>query len=113
MSLEFQETGAGSANKLLAALSAFSKRSKNTRSEALIVFLSVARNPGTGFKELVFVSGLGDSMVSRTVDALCQAEGGALLEIERPPTDGRRRLVHLSEAGRSLLAELDAILSVP
>lgn len=104
-------SGGVAAGKLLTALAAFSKRSKNARTEALIVFLSAARNEGTGFKELVYLCGLGESMVSRTVDALCQPESGGLLEVVRPPEDGRRRLVFLSEAGKELIREIEAALA--
>ncbi|NIK89004.1 DNA-binding MarR family transcriptional regulator [Rhizomicrobium palustre] len=49
-------------------------------------------------------------MVSRTVDALAQPDQGALLETVRHPTDGRRRLVYLTEAGQAVLAKLKTII---
>nr|WP_279590142.1 winged helix DNA-binding protein [Rhizomicrobium palustre] len=78
--------------------------------ESVIVFLSVCENEGLSIKDLVFACGLGESMVSRTVDALAQPDQGALLETVRHPTDGRRRLVYLTEAGQAVLAKLKTII---
>lgn len=81
------------------------------RLESVLVFLSVCANEGLSIKDLVYACGLGESMISRTVDNLCQRELGGLLETARHPTDGRRRLVYLTEAGRAVLAEITAILN--
>lgn len=99
------------AGPLLQALGAGLKRVPNLRLETLILFLAVCENEGIGVKELVFICGLSDSMVSRTVDSLCGDDG--LLKVVRHATDGRRRLVFLSEAGVALLDEIKDILAPP
>ena len=94
---------------LLQALGAGLKQVPNLRLETLILFLAVCENEGIGVKELVFICGLSDSMVSRTVDSL--AGPGGLFTVQRHASDGRRRLVTLSQEGAALRDELSEILA--
>ena len=98
---------------LLQAVGATLARAPNLRLETLIIFLAVCENEGIGVKELVYICGLSESMVSRAVDNLCRPEGGMLLTVVRHASDGRRRLVHLSEAGLALLQGFEAFLPKP
>jgi DNA-binding MarR family transcriptional regulator len=86
-------------------------RLPNPRLETLILYLAVCENEGIGVKELVYICGLSDSMVSRGVDSLCRS--GGLLTVAHHATDGRRRLVFLSDEGKALLRELEDILTQP
>ena len=95
---------------LLELFGAFLKRNKDVRLETMLVFLSAAQHQGLGIKDLVYVCGLSESTVSRTVDKLCRSDVGPLLQVEVPQTDARRRLVYLSPDGEALLRELNMLL---
>jgi len=100
------------AETLLQVIGVTLKRVPNLRLETLIIFLAVCVNEGIGVKDLVYICGLSDSMVSRAVDSLCRTESGELLAVVRHATDGRRRLVYLSENGRALAQEVEALLGI-
>lgn len=97
------------AGVLLQALGIALKRVPNLRLETLIIFLAVCVNEGIGVKDLVYICGLSDSMVSRAVDSLCGPDG--LLTVVRHATDGRRRLVYLSDRGTALQQEIHTVLA--
>ncbi len=99
------------AGTLLQVLGTILKRTPNLRLETLIIFLAVCMNEGIGVKDLVYICGLSDSMVSRAVDSLCRPDGGMLLALGRHDSDRRRRLVYLSDEGMALLRELKDILA--
>jgi DNA-binding MarR family transcriptional regulator len=64
---------------------------------------------------LIFVSGFGESLVSRAVDRLSRgAEAGApgLVHIVKHPKDRRRRFVYLTDKGHALRDELIDMLSL-
>lgn len=78
---------------------------------AVILFLHVCDHDGISIKDLVYLSGYGESLVSRAIDRLAagtrrSGSGGALVAVKRHPADGRRRLVFLTEAGRTLKARI-------
>lgn len=99
------------AERLRSAIEAILARDPALRLECVRVFLSVCENEGLSIKDLVYACGLGESMVSRAVDTLCNPEQSGLLETARHPTDGRRRLVFLSENGKALLERISDILA--
>jgi Transcriptional regulators len=92
--------------RLLAAIQLFHRIDPSIHLETIVVFLSASSHEGLSIKDLVFVCGLSQSMVSRAVESLTLPQHGALLDITSHPSDGRRRLVFLSKSGRELLAEL-------
>jgi len=99
------------AEKLRAAIEAFLACDPAIRLECLLVFLSVCENEGLSIKDLVYACGLGESMVSRAVDTLCNPAQSGLLETARHPTDGRRRLVFLASNGKTLAKKITDILT--
>ncbi len=81
----------------------------------MIIFFHVCERDGIGIKELIFVSGFGESLVSRAVDRLGRGpEEGApgLVRIVKHPEDQRRRFVYLTDKGHALRDELVDLLSL-
>jgi DNA-binding MarR family transcriptional regulator len=109
----------GSCARLLALIDALRVSSRDVSLPGVILFLHVCENDGIAIKDLVYLSGYGESLVSRAVDRLrgegnVAGFGGALVTVSRHPEDGRRRLVYLTEAGRALKARIDnALAGVP
>ncbi len=95
-------------DKLLAVIGALQREHANLRLESIIVFLQVCKDDGLSIKDLVFLTGLGESMVSRSVEALRWPDG--LVRVVQHPGDGRRRLVFLDERGLQLRARIEEIL---
>lgn len=78
------------------------------------MFFHVCERDGIGIKELIFVSGFGESLVSRAVDRLARGPGGgaaALVRVVKHPEDRRRRFVYLTDKGQALRDELVEMLS--
>jgi DNA-binding MarR family transcriptional regulator len=81
----------------------------------LTIFFHVCEHDGIGIKELIFLSGFSESLVSRTVDRLAHShEDGALglLHVVKYPEDRRRRFVYLTQKGHALRDELVEMLSL-
>lgn len=112
-------TGPGSCARLLALIDAVRLSSRDVSLPGVVLFLLVCEHDGISIKELVYLSGYGESLVSRAVERLHGAEGsrkladfgGALVTVTRHPEDGRRRLVFLTEAGRALKKRIDRALA--
>lgn len=82
----------------------------------VIIFLHVCERDGIGIKELVFVSGFNESLVSRAVDRLGRGRKQnepALVRIVQHPQDRRRRFVYLTEDGHALRDAIVEILPQP
>lgn len=97
--------------KILTAIGAVLQQDPEIRLEAIVVFLHVCEYDGISIKDLIFLSGFSESMVSRSVDALRSPDNGALVRVEQHPSDGRRRLVFLAENGLGLRQRLEEIFA--
>jgi DNA-binding MarR family transcriptional regulator len=79
----------------------------------VIVFFHVCERDGIGIKELIFVSGFSESLVSRAVDRLARdGSRSGLVRVVKHPKDRRRRFVYLTEKGHALRDELAEMLSL-
>jgi DNA-binding MarR family transcriptional regulator len=104
-------------NSLLESLEIFRKQHPSFTLGMIVTFLYACENEGASVRDLAGLCGLADGTVSRNVRSLAPAdEPGALppcaglLTLRDDPHDARLRLVHLTEAGRSLRARLDDII---
>ncbi len=105
--------------RLLALIDAVRLSSRDVSLPGVVLFLHVCEHDGIAIKDLVYLSGYGESLVSRAVDRLRGTDaagkladlGGALVTVSRHPEDGRRRLVFLTDAGHRLKARIDRALS--
>jgi DNA-binding MarR family transcriptional regulator len=97
-------------NNLLTVIEALRAACGDVSLAGVVLFLHVCEHDGISIKDLVFLSGYGESLVSRAVDRLSRTEkgdmGAALVRVTRHPGDGRRRLVHLTDAGLALRARI-------
>lgn len=109
----------GPCARLLALIAAVRLASRDVSLPGVVLFLHICEHDGISIKDLVYLSGYGESLVSRAVDRLRGASdsgnlkdlGGALVTVTRHPEDGRRRLVYLTEAGRKLKTRIMRALS--
>jgi DNA-binding MarR family transcriptional regulator len=103
--------------RLLALIDAMRLTSRDVSLPGVVLFLHVCEHDGIAIKDLVYLSGYGESLVSRAVDRLRAGNdklaelGGPLVTVGRHPEDGRRRLVFLTEAGRRLKMRIDHALA--
>lgn len=110
---------AGPCARLLALIEAMRLSSRDVSLPGVVLFLHVCERDGISIKDLVYLSGYGESLVSRAVDRLRGVDavgklvdlGGALVSVARHPEDGRRRLVFLTDAGKALKARVEQALS--
>lgn len=109
----------GSCARLLVLIETMRLSSRDVSLPGVVLFLHVCDRDGISIKDLVYLSGYGESLVSRAVDRLRGADGagrlkdlgGALVSVTKHPQDGRRRLVFLTEAGRRLKLRIERILA--
>ena len=109
----------GSCARLLALIDAVRLSSRDVSLPGIVLFLHICEHDGIPIKDLVYLSGYGESLVSRAVDRLCgegdparlDGLGGALVTVVRHPNDGRRRLVYLTDAGKMLKMRIERILA--
>ena len=109
----------GSCARLLALIETMRLSSRDVSLPGIVLFLQVCERDGISIKDLVYLSGYSESLVSRAVDRLREADaskrleglGGALVSVTRHPEDGRRRLVYLTEAGRRLKHRIERVLA--
>ena len=95
------------AAKITAALNAVSHRCGDDDLGSVTIFLCVCEHNGICIKDLARRSGLNVTKVSRSVECLRQAGEPGLVDVTRHPTDGRRRLVFLTEDGVRLRDEME------
>jgi hypothetical protein len=91
----------GSCARLLALIDALRVSSRDVSLPGVILFLHVCENDGIAIKDLVYLSGYGESLVSRAVDRLrgegnVAGFGGALVTVSRHPAS---RLPHRGGQG--------------
>lgn len=98
-------------SKISAALSAVSRCCRDDNLGCITVFLRVCEHNGVWFKDLVYLCDLSEAKVSRSVEALRLSGKNGLVDVRRHPTDGRRRLIFLSEEGVRLREEMEHILA--
>ena len=99
--------------RILSAISKIQASAGDISLPGVIIFFHVCERDGIGIKELIFVSGFSESLVSRAVDRL--AGGGrrsSLVRVVKNPKDRRRRFVYLTEKGHALRDELAEMLSL-
>jgi DNA-binding MarR family transcriptional regulator len=109
----------GPCGRLLALIDAMRLSSRDVSLPGVVLFLHVCERDGISIKDLVYLSGYGESLVSRAVDRLRGVDeagklvdlGGALVTVTRHPEDGRRRLVFLTEAGKRLKLRISRMLA--
>lgn len=99
------------AAKILSALTAVSVRCRDDDLSCVTVFLRVCMHNGICIGDIAELGGLSLTKVSRTVEALRMAGDEGLVEVHHHPSDGRRRLVFLTEDGMHLRKELELIFS--
>ncbi len=84
-----------------------------------MAFLHVCDCEGVSVKHLAYLCGLSVASTSRFVHALdVSVDGNAasergLVRVMQHPEDGRRRSVFLTERGRQLRDEIDALFTSP
>jgi DNA-binding MarR family transcriptional regulator len=100
--------------RILAAIDAFRGVREDATIADLIVFLSVCEREGILIGDVAEQSGFSDSMVSRSIAGMAtpsQHEGHAataddldreLLLVAKHPSDGRRRLLFLTDEGQEI-----------
>ena len=99
--------------KILSAISKIQGSAGDISLPGVIIFFHVCESEGIGIKELIFVSGFSESLVSRAVDRLA-GDGGrsGLVRVVKNPNDRRRRFVYLTEKGHALRGKLAEMLSL-
>ena len=109
----------GSCARLLALIETMRLSSRDVSLPGIVLFLHVCEHDGISIKDLVYLSGYGESLVSRAVERLHASDppgrpeglDGSLVAVTRHPEDGRRRLVFLTEAGRQLKLRIERALA--
>ncbi len=97
--------------KISTALKTVSHRCRDDNLGCITVFLRVCEHNGIWFKDLVYLCGLSEAKVSRSVEALRLSGKHGLVDVRRHPTDGRRRLIFLTEEGVRLRDEMERIFA--
>jgi DNA-binding MarR family transcriptional regulator len=95
--------------RISAALSTMSRRCRDDNLGCITVFLCICEHNGICIKDVVHLCGLSEAKVSRSVEALRLLDGGGLVDVHRHPTDGRKRLVFLTDNGEALRKEMEHI----
>ncbi len=105
-------------NTILAALERFRDGTPDLWVNNIVTFLYVSENEGINIKELAEISRLSLPTASRAirsfaspreVDAARPRLG--LVDIFGNPSDGRGKLLFLSDAGRAMVEELDGLIA--
>ena len=97
---------------ILSAISQLQESAGDISLPGVIIFFHVCERDGIGIKELIFVSGFSESLVSRAVDRLARDDNrSGLVRVVKHPKDRRRRFVYLTESGHALRHELAEMLS--
>ena len=95
--------------RLSAALSVLARRFQDDNLGCITVYLCICEHNGICIKDIVHLCGLSEAKASRSVEALRHMDGGGLVDVYRHPTDGRKRLVYLTENGEALRREMECI----
>lgn len=104
-------------SSLLEALESCRRVSPEATLKDLLVFLYVCENEGLNMRELGWLTGMSDPMVSRTSRGLAApgspgwlAPGHGWLEVRVNPHDRRGRTLHLTPRGVSIRDRLEALI---
>jgi DNA-binding MarR family transcriptional regulator len=99
--------------RILSSISQIQSSAGDISLAGLIIFFHVCERDGIGIKELIFLSGFSESLVSRAVDRLVRNHGeneSGLIRVEKHAKDGRRRFLYLTEKGHGLRDRLVEML---
>ena len=106
-----------SRNAVLQALCLFKALDARVSVNEVIAFLYAAENEGLTVQDMADLAGMTQSTASRSLRALglagspwSQPPALGLVEAYLNPRDGRSHVIHLTEAGRDLRAQLDEII---
>lgn len=95
------------------ALKIISRQCRDDSLGCLTIFLCVCEYDGICIKDIVHRCGFSEAKTSRSVETLrCSGKNG-LVDVHRHPTDGRKRLVYLTEDGQALRAEMEHLFNDP
>ena len=100
--------------RILSSISKIQNNAGDISLAGLIILFHVCEQDGIGIKELIFLSGFSESLVSRAVDRLVRNHGEdetGLIRVVKHPKDRRRRFVYLTEKGHVLRDRLVETLS--
>ena len=106
-------------SKVLNVISEIRGVYRNISIASIVIFLRVCENDGISVKDLIYLSGYTECLVSRSIDSLSRLPGSAsagpafrtgLIRVAKHPSDGRRRLVYLTDDGRLLRDRIRQIL---
>lgn len=101
------------AGRLATALNTVSARCEDDNLGCITVFLCVCEHNGICIKDIVHLCGLSEAKVSRSVETLRLSGRQGLVDVHRHPTDGRKRLVFLSDDGEALRTEMEGLFQGP
>jgi DNA-binding MarR family transcriptional regulator len=105
-------------NTILAALERFRDGTPDLWVNNIVTFLYVSENEGINIKELAEISRLSLPTASRAIRSFASPGDTdsarprlGLVDIFGNPSDGRGKLLFLSEAGRALVKDLDGLIA--
>jgi DNA-binding MarR family transcriptional regulator len=87
-------------------LEEFRKLDPELPMQIALLFLLIARKPGTNLKDLVALTGSGKSSVSRNVAILSKEFGKGLVTYREDLADRRNKVIHLTPEGERVLNSL-------
>lgn len=99
--------------RIASALDTVTRHCRDETLGCITVYLRVCEHNGICIKDLVYLSGLSEAKVSRSVEALRLSGSGGLVEVRRHPHDGRKRLVFLTDDGLRLCSEMERLFPEP
>lgn len=104
-------------NSLLAALTFLRELAPGVTVFEIISFLYTCENEGLSVQELAFVAGMTEPTASRSIRTFglpgtewARPPAAGLVEAFLNPNDGRSRIIHLTEKGRGVRAQLDGFI---
>ena len=104
-------------DSLLEAILALKALDARISVNEIVAFLYTCENEGLSVQELAYVAGLTQSTASRSLRSLgrpgsdwAQPPALGLVDAFLNPSDGRSHVVHLTDEGRDLRDQLDAMI---
>ncbi len=105
---------------MLEAMKMFRLKRSSASLTDLMTFLYVCKDEGRSVKELAYLAGTSVATISRSIEYMVgpaqsgsPAEDASLLRLCSDPADKRRRAVFLTESGRQLRSDIEALFSPP
>jgi DNA-binding MarR family transcriptional regulator len=93
--------------RIMMILEEFRKIDPELPMQIALIFVLIARKPGISQKELIQLTGLGRSSVSRTVALLSKELGKGFVTMREDPADRRSKVVTLTPEGERLSRSLE------